>query len=346
MSDHEQYMRRCFQLATLGAGTVAPNPMVGSVLVHAGRIIGEGYHQRYGEAHAEVNCFNSVPVSDRHLVAQSILYVSLEPCAHFGKTPPCADRIISEGVKTVVIGCRDPFEAVNGKGIEKLQAAGIQVIDGILEAEARQINKRFFCFHTRKRPYIILKWAQSANHCISGKDRQPVKISGDLANRLVHLWRTEEAGIAVGTNTALTDDPKLTARRWPGPQPVRILLDKHLQVAVDRAIFSADSTTVVFNLLRSGIEGNTRYIQLKENKPVLQQITDGLFTLGIQSLLIEGGAKFLGSFLSAGLWDEARIITNTSLVIEEGYPAPQLLVGRLAETQQLCDDQVQYFYPY
>lgn len=346
MSDHEQYMQRCFQLATLGAGTVAPNPMVGSVLVHSGRIIGEGYHQRYGEAHAEVNCFNSVPVSDRHLVAQSILYVSLEPCAHFGKTPPCADRIISEGVKTVVIGCRDPFEAVNGKGIEKLLAAGIQVIDGILEAEARQINKRFFCFHTRKRPYIILKWAQSANHCISGKDLQPVKVSGDLANRLVHRWRTEEEGIAVGTNTALTDDPKLTARLWPGPQPVRILLDKHLQVAVDRAIFSADNTTVVFNLLRSGIEGNTRYIQLKEDKPVLQQITDGLFTLGIQSVLIEGGAKFLGSFLAAGLWDEARIITNNSLVIEEGYPAPQLLVGRLAETQQLCDDQVQYFYPY
>src|ERR1043165_7764024 len=228
MTTHEKYMYRCLELAKLGAGNVAPNPMVGAVLVHHDRIIGEGYHQKYGEAHAEPNCIqHAVDNGHSDLISVSTLYVSLEPCVHFGKTPPCADLIIKNKIAKVVIGCRDPFREVNtdavgqGKGIEKLKNAGIEVEFGILAKECSELNKRFLGFHTQHRPYIILKWAQTLNHKIAGHGNDRLRITNDFTNRIVHKWRSEEASILAGTNTAFTDDPELTTRMWPGKNPVR-----------------------------------------------------------------------------------------------------------------------------
>ena len=214
--DHYTYMQRCLQLAVLGAGNVAPNPMVGAVLVNNGDIIGEGYHQQYGGPHAEPNCINDVPVEMKHMIPGSTLYVSLEPCAHFGKTPPCADLIIKTGIKKVVVGCRDPFSKVDGKGIDKLRNAGVEVIIGEWENECKELNKRFFTFHTKSRPYIVLKWAQTANGKMAAEGEDRLLISNDYTNRLVHKWRSEEAAILVGRNTALMDNPSLTTRLWKG----------------------------------------------------------------------------------------------------------------------------------
>src|SRR4026209_222335 len=207
-------MLRCLELAEKGSGYVAPNPMVGAVLVHDGKIIGEGYHRQYGQAHAEVNCLSSIKEGDKNKIARSVLYVSLEPCSHFGKTPPCTDLIITNKIPNVVIGCSDPFKEVNGKGIEKLKAAGVNVVYGILERECQQLNKRFFTFHTRHRPYIILKWAETADGKIAGDGASRLFISNEQTNRLVHKWRSEEASILVGTNTVLMHDPELTTRNW------------------------------------------------------------------------------------------------------------------------------------
>lgn len=338
-------MRRCLQLAALGAGHVAPNPMVGAVLVYQDRIIGEGYHQQFGAAHAEVNCLKAVADNDRELIAASTLYVSLEPCAHFGKTPPCTDLIISHNIKTVVVGCRDPFVEVNGKGIEKLQRASITVIVGVLEADCIQLNKRFFCFHQEKRPYIILKWAESANHCIAGEHKEQVSISAPITNRLVHRWRTEEAAIAVGTATALLDNPALTARLWPGHQPLRVLLDKQLVVPESHRLFSPAAPTVVFNQLRSGNEGPISYVKINDQENVIVQILRNLYALQVQSVLIEGGTKFIQSFIQAKAWDETRVITNTDMVITGGYAAPVLDSGRIFHSEQLGADLIQYFNP-
>jgi diaminohydroxyphosphoribosylaminopyrimidine deaminase / 5-amino-6-(5-phosphoribosylamino)uracil reductase len=343
MLAHQLYMRRCLQLAALGAGRVRPNPMVGAVLVYGERIIGEGFHQQYGEAHAEVNCINSVLPADQHLIKDSVLYVSLEPCVHHGKTPPCADLIIARQIKTVVLGCRDPFEAVNGRGVEKLSAAGVELVTGVLDAECMLMNKRFFCFHQQQRPYIILKWAETANHCIAHKDKTPAKISGDLSDRLVHRWRTEEAAILVGTQTALTDQPALTARLWPGPQPMRLLIDKELMVPVSSPLFADEGRLIVFNYKRSAIEKNILYVQLKAAEPVLPQLLRKLHDLQIQSLIIEGGTILLQSFIDENLWDEARVITNTNMVINDGYAAPKLTTGRVATREQIEADCITCF---
>src|SRR5687767_13525023 len=248
MSSTEEYMQRCLQLARLGAGSVAPNPMVGAVLVSDDRVIGEGWHQQFGKAHAEVNCFDSVLPGNRELVAGSILYVSLEPCAHFGKTPPCTDLIIKNKIRKVVVGCRDPFKEVNGKGIEKLKAAGIEVETGVLENECKEINKRFFCFHEKHRPFIILKWAHTADGKMgfeSSTDR--LFITNEYTNRLVHKWRSEESAVMVGTNTALRDDPELTVRLWTGASPVRAVIDRELKLPASLKIFDGQYPTIVFN---------------------------------------------------------------------------------------------------
>ena len=219
MISHDIYMRRCLQLALLGRGNVAPNPMVGAVLVHDDRIIGEGYHEKYGQAHAEVNCLKSVAL-DKNLIPQSTLYVSLEPCAHFGKTPPCADMIIANNIKKVMVGCADPFTEVNGKGIEKLKAAGVEVIENVLQEECLALNKRFFTFHTKQRPYIILKVGRNRQMVLLLViENEQLKISNEFSDRLVHKWRSEEAAIMVGTNTALVDNPSLTNRLWGRKQP-------------------------------------------------------------------------------------------------------------------------------
>ncbi len=335
-------MHRCLELARLGGGHVAPNPMVGAVLVHEDRIIGEGYHRQYGKPHAEVNCIASVTEADEPLIALSTLYVSLEPCAHHGKTPPCADLVIARQIPRVVIGCRDPFPQVNGKGIEKLLAAGVEVVVGVLEAECVALNKRFFTFNTLHRPYVVLKWAQSVDGFIAGTAGR-THISNDYSNRLVHKWRSEEAAILVGTRTALLDDPALTARLWTGPDPIRLVIDKELDLPPSLQLFDGKVRTVVFNRLRHQEEGMLQYYQLADDSSLVHQLSVALHRLKIQSVLVEGGARLLQSFIDADCWDEVRVITNGGLVLSGGLPAPRL--GRVTpiRREKLLDDTISYY---
>lgn len=346
-------MWRCLELARLGAGFTAPNPMVGAVLVHEGRIIGEGYHQLYGKAHAEVNCIDSVRQEDVPLISRSTLYVSLEPCAHYGKTPPCADLVLRMGIPRVVVGCRDPFPQVNGKGIEKLLAAGVEVTVGVLEAECITLNKRFFTFNTLHRPYIVLKWAQSANGRIGGGIAAGgigevgaagrVFISNDYTNRLVHKWRGEEAAILVGTRTALADDPSLTVRLWSGPDPVRLVIDKELRLPVSLKLFDGKAKTIVFNNLRHEEGENLSYYQLAGDSSLVHQLVMALYQLKIQSVLVEGGGRLLQSFIDEGYWDEARVITNNELELPGGIPAPVLNNPQPISHEFLFSDTIRYY---
>jgi diaminohydroxyphosphoribosylaminopyrimidine deaminase/5-amino-6-(5-phosphoribosylamino)uracil reductase len=341
--NHEQYMDRCLQLARLGQGRTGTNPMVGSVLAHDGIIIGEGYHEQYGQAHAEVNCIASVKPDHQHLLAQSTLYVSLEPCAHFGKTPPCADLIVEKQIPKVVIGCRDPFPLVDGKGIEKLQAAGVEVMLGVLEEDCRELNKRFFTFHTEHRPYIVLKWAQTADGSIANGNFRRLKISNPQTNRLVHKWRSEEMAILVGTNTALFDDPELTTRLWPGANPVRLLVDMGLRLPASLKLFDGQHPTIVFNKLRHSEHLNLLYYQVTEDTSLVHQMLNALYQQKIQSVLVEGGAALLQSFIDEGMWDEARIITNENLSVVNGLPAPRIRAAQLRRVEDIASDRVHYF---
>jgi diaminohydroxyphosphoribosylaminopyrimidine deaminase/5-amino-6-(5-phosphoribosylamino)uracil reductase len=341
-SDHESYMRRCIQLALLGAGQVAPNPMVGAVLVYKERIIGEGYHREYGQPHAEVNCISSVAAGDQHLIPESTLYVSLELCSHFGKTPPCSDLIIRKGIPEVVIGCRDPFPEVNGKGIEKLRQAGIKVITGILEEECRKLNKRFLTFHTKQRPYIILKWAQTANGKTGSGQQERLLISNSFTNRMVHQWRSEEAAILVGTNTALLDDPSLDNRLWTGKSPVRMILDLSLRLPGSLKIFDRKQPTIIFNLHRQEADGDLLYYRIEESLPVIKQLLDACFKLNLQSILVEGGTTLLHSFIGAGLWDEARVIVNDQ-VVSKGTDAPLLKNSRPRTIKKISSDTLYHY---
>ena len=336
-------MHRCLELAQLGAGYVAPNPMVGAVLVHEGRIIGEGWHKEYGKAHAEVNCINAVQEEDRQFISQSILYVSLEPCAHHGKTPPCADLIIRHKIPKVVIGCRDPFKEVDGKGIEKLKAAGIEVETAVLEEECRELNKRFFTFHKKQRSFIILKWAQTADGFIAGDDSKRILISNEFSNRLVHKWRSEEAAIMVGTNTALRDDPALTTRLWPGPSPVRLVIDMNLRLPGSLKVFDGSERTIVFNTIKEDEKPNLSFIKLDKEKQFVPQLMDVLYRLPLQSVLVEGGAALLQTFIESGVWDEARVIVNGELSIGNGLPAPVLKNEQLVMEEKNSTDTISYF---
>jgi diaminohydroxyphosphoribosylaminopyrimidine deaminase/5-amino-6-(5-phosphoribosylamino)uracil reductase len=344
-------MHRCLELASFGSGHVSPNPMVGAVLVHNDRIIGEGYHQKYGHAHAEVNCINSVRQEDRELISKSTLYVSLEPCAHFGKTPPCSDLIIKHEIPKCIIGCRDPFKEVDGKGIEKLRAAGLDVELGILEHECKELNKRFFTFHTKHRPYIIFKWAQTADGMLSSGGEKRLLISNEYSNRLVHKWRSAEAAILVGTNTALLDNPALTTRSWAGPSPIRLVLDMNLRLPSSLRIFNEEAKTIIFNSAKHEEKGNLLYYQLKKEDNIIHQMMDALYKLNIQSILVEGGAKLLQSFIDEGLWDEARIISNNRLaladnqLVKDGLHAP-FLKGAIKENEiKLESDSIEIFKP-
>jgi diaminohydroxyphosphoribosylaminopyrimidine deaminase / 5-amino-6-(5-phosphoribosylamino)uracil reductase len=366
-------MLRCLDLARLAAGYVAPNPMVGAVLVHEDRIIGEGYHRQYGQAHAEVNCVAAVKPADRSLVPASTLYVSLEPCAHHGKTPPCADLIIRESIPRVVVGCRDPFPQVDGKGIERLKAAGVDVGLGLLEKECRELNKRFFCFHTRHRPYIVLKWAQSANAKIAGQsDRSDdgagrLHVSNEYSNRLVHKWRSEEASILVGTNTALSDDPALTTKLWSGPNPIRMVIDRELRLPRSLQLFDGKTRTIVFNELKHEMAGslhaiagslqavaspqhNLLYYQLATNSKLatdsslVHQLVMALYSEKIISVMVEGGATLLQSFIDEGYWDETRVITNEELVIPGGLSAPVLNEATLVSRETLFSDRIAIYH--
>ena len=344
-------MERCLQLAALGAGNVAPNPMVGAILVYNDRIIGEGYHQQYGKAHAEVNCIAAVMPEDKHLIPESVLYVSLEPCAHHGKTPPCADLIIAHKIPEVVIGCRDPFPLVNGRGIEKLMDAGVKVVHGVCGAQCKAMNRRFFICHTHHRPYIILKWAQSVNGII-GSSLQRIFITNEYTGRMVHKWRTEEAAIMVGTHTALQDDPALTARHWPGKSPVRIVIDMNLMLPPYLQLFDRSVPTIVFNMIRNTINDLDRditssrevwYYQVTSDVSPVQQVLHALYHLKIQSVLVEGGAKLIQSFAEENAWDEARVITNEQLYLPEGLKAPEPGAARLSFSERLLTDRIDYY---
>lgn len=341
---HETYMFRCLELAEKGSGYVAPNPMVGAVLVHDGKIIGEGYHQRYGQPHAEVNCVDSVNNANKNKIRESVLYVSLEPCAHFGKTPPCTDLIIANQIPEVVIGCRDPFKEVNGNGIEQLTASGINVVYGILEKECQQLNKRFFTYHTRHRPYIILKWAETADGKIGGDGASRLYISNEQTNRLVHKWRSEEAAILIGTNTALVDDPELTTRNWPGSSPVRLVIDMELKLPLSLKIFNDKQKTIVFNSIKHQENGKLDFYQVTQDVNLVHQIVNALYQMKIQSVIVEGGARLLQSFIDDGIWDEARIIKNEKLIINNGLAAPQLTAQNARQELKILNDVVNFYF--
>jgi diaminohydroxyphosphoribosylaminopyrimidine deaminase / 5-amino-6-(5-phosphoribosylamino)uracil reductase len=337
------FMGRCLQLASLGEGYTAPNPLVGAVLVHEGRIIGEGYHQKYGGPHAEVNCIQSVKIDDRSLIPFSTLYVSLEPCVHHGKTPPCTDLIILEKIPRVVIGCRDVFKEVNGKGIEELLAHGVKVEFPVFEEFSKEKNRRFFTFHLENRPYIILKWAQSANYKISGKVGSRILISNDYSNRIVHKWRSQEAGILIGTNTALLDNPELTTRLWEGKNPMRIVLDWKLRLPDSLKIFDGEENTIILNGLSDLRAGKLLFKKINSEEPGIPGILSSLHSLNILSVLVEGGAKLLQSFIDAGIWDELRIITNNELDIQEGIAAPVYRNAKHFKTENYGMDSIAYY---
>ena len=339
-------MYRCLELAKLGAGNVAPNPMVGAALVYNDRIIGEGYHQKYGEAHAEPNCIKQA-VDNGHsdLIPRSTLYVSLEPCAHFGKTPPCADLIIRYKIPKVVVGCRDPFKEVNGKGIEKLKDAGTQVELGIAEKECKELNKRFLGFHTLHRPYIILKWAQTLNCKLAGQGSDRLYITNEFTNRVVHKWRSEEASILIGTNTALMDNPELTTRLWTGNNPIRLIVDMDLKLPLDLKAFNSQARTIVFNKLKHDEGGNILFYQVTEDVNLVHQMINALYQLEILSVIVEGGAKLLQAFIDEDMWDEARVITNEGLIVNNGLEAPQFISASRLQEEKIFADKVEFFIP-
>lgn len=339
----ELYMQRCIELANMGMGNVSPNPMVGCVIVNNGQIIGEGYHAGFGEAHAEVNAISSVTekYGDQAagLLISATAYVSLEPCAHFGKTPPCADLLIRHQFKKVVIGNTDPFEGVNGKGIEKLKNAGIEVVSGVLEAECNQLNRRFFTRIHKQRPYIILKWATTADGYFAPKNTVQEWISGPLAKKLVHKWRTEEDAVLIGKLTALADNPQLSSREWEGKNPVRILIDRHLKVPKTNHIYNNLARTVIFNEQKTEVQDNIHYIQMEDMQYYLpQKIAFQLYLMDIQSIIIEGGANILNQFIQGNLWDEARVFSSNK-VWGEGIASPQLK-GVISDGLTLGNDKL------
>lgn len=345
-------MGRCLELAKKGYGYARPNPMVGAVLVYKNRIIGEGWHQIYGQAHAEVNCLQSVNKADQPLIQASTLYVSLEPCAHYGKTPPCADLIIRHQIPKVVVGCVDSYGEVAGQGIQRLRDAGVEVItDGPWEKDCINLNRRFFTFHSKKRPYIILKWAATSDNYIAPLNQkgmaERIKISSPATDRLVHKWRSQEAAIMVGTNTALLDNPALTNRLYSGPNPIRLVLDQQLQLSPTAAVIAPPAKTILFNEVKSGLEqdGRLSFVKIDFEKDILPQVLASCYSLGIQSILVEGGARLLQSFLDQNLWDECRIIIGTALKLNGGLPQPDLHQARLIQTKCLGQDKISYFAP-
>lgn len=339
MSHHEKYMQRCIELAKNGLGTTYPNPLVGSVIVYNDEIIGEGWHQKAGEAHAEVNAINSV--KDSTLLSQSTIYVSLEPCSHYGKTPPCSDLIIQKNIPNIVIGTIDPFAKVSGNGIQKLKEAGRNVTVGVLENQCSELNQRFFTFHTKKRPYIILKWAESADGFIAPKHKEikePVWISNTYSRQLVHKWRSEEQAILVGTQTVLDDNPKLDVRDWKGQNPICIALDKSGKITEDFHIYTSDSKTIIITEeKKQSIDQRIFENAIFDNRLVFQ-IVDILHQHNIQSVIIEGGKRTLETFIEANFWDEARIF-KSKVILNEGISAPKIELKNV-QKKTILDDKL------
>lgn len=320
--DHCRYMRRCLQLAALGRGHVSPNPMVGAVVVHKGKIIGEGYHRRCGEAHAEVNAIRSV--KNEELLRESTIYVSLEPCSHYGKTPPCCKLIIEKQIPRVVMACFDPFPEVSGRGARMLREAGVEVITGVLEEEAIRLNAHFMTFQKLHRPYILLKWAQSSDGFIDRMrscSESPVLFSNAVTLMSVHRLRAEYDAILVGTRTALYDDPSLTVRYWSGKNPLRLVIDRRLELPENLRLFSDGNPTLVITEKIHEPSGNIEYLTVDFTKPIIPTLLQELFRRKISSLLVEGGAVLLQSFIDSDCWDEIRI-EETPSELKNGVCAP------------------------
>ena len=324
---HELYMQRCIELALNGAGSVSPNPLVGCVIVHNNLVIGEGWHQQYGKAHAEVNAIESV--QNKALLKESTLYVNLEPCNHFGKTPPCADLIVQHQLKQVVIGTLDPFEKVAGAGKQKLENAGIKTLSGILEKECRFLNRRFFHYITQHKPYVILKWAQTHNGYIAPdasilsptEFEQQRHITGFTIQKLVHKWRTEEDAIMVGTNTALLDNPALDARAWQGKNPTRVVIDRNLRLPESLKLFNRSINTLVFTEKPKESLENLQFIQIDFAGNWFELVLKHLYQNQIQSLIVEGGSQLLNTIIQSNNWNEAIVFTSPK-TINNGVKAP------------------------
>ncbi len=343
--DKIKYMRRCLELAAKAEGLTYPNPLVGAVIVCNNSVVGEGYHIRAGEAHAEVNAINSV--SDKAILKASALYVNLEPCSHFGKTPPCSDLIIKCGIKDVVIGTVDTSSNVSGKGIEQLKAAGCNVQVGILEDECRYLNRRFFSSIEKKRPYVILKWAQSKDGYIdrirsNGKVDKPVWITGNPEKVLVHRWRSCEQAILAGAGTIRADNPQLNVREWTGSQPLKVVLSRSGAIGQNSAFAGPDGTFVVFTSnINSDLPEEVK-ILLNYSKPAAEQIGNYLYNKGIQSLFVEGGAEVLNHFIDSGYWDEARVFTGDSAFFG-GVKAPELKNMQLKEKLKFGKSELEIY---
>ena len=332
MKTHDTYIKRCIELAKNGLGTTYPNPLVGSLIVYNDEIIGEGWHRKSGEPHAEVNAINSV--KDKSLLSKSTIYVSLEPCSHFGKTPPCCDLIIANKIPNVVIGTIDPFAKVAGTGIKKLIEAGKNVTVGILEDECNELNKRFFTFHNKKRPYIILKWAESQDGFIAPltkEIKEPVWITNEFSRQLVHKWRSKEQAILVGTNTVIEDNPSLTTRDWFGNHPIRIVLDQNNRISKESYIF--DNQVKSITITKENINFNNN---------IALEITDFLFNKGIQSVIIEGGGQTLQTFIDANIWDEAQVFRG-EIYFKSGTKAPTISVENSTKEKILNDELLTFF---
>lgn len=345
MKVHEKYIRRCLDLAKLGVGNVSPNPMVGAVIVYDDKIIGEGYHRKYGEAHAEVNAINSV--KEKELLKKATIYVSLEPCSHIGKTPACADLIAKLQIPNIVIGSLDPYFKVAGKGMQILKDASLNVVNGVLEKECIFLNRRFYTFNIKKRPYIILKWAQTKNAYIDYLripeiDSNPAWITNEYCKTLVHKWRTEEDSILVGKNTVILDNPNLTARNWFGHNPIRIAIDKQCELKNSFNIFDTQSKTIVFNTLKDENFNNITYIKIDFEKSILPQIMGILYDYNIQSIIVEGGTKTLSEFINSNLWDEVRLFVGNK-IFENGVKAPDFS-GKISKLEIYGNTELKIFY--
>jgi diaminohydroxyphosphoribosylaminopyrimidine deaminase/5-amino-6-(5-phosphoribosylamino)uracil reductase len=340
----QQFMHRAIELAAQGSGYVSPNPMVGAVLVCNDRIIGEGWHAIYGDVHAEVACLESVLEEDRHLIPESTMYVTLEPCAHQGRQPPCAHRLVREGIRKVVIAVKDPFPQVSGKGIGILKEAGVEVELGVCNSEGRWMCRRFLSMHEQQRPYVILKWAQSCDGYLAPKDKSRLQLSNAFSQTLVHKWRTEESAIMVGYNTALADNPHLTARNWKGKQPLRIVLDRNLQLPVAHHLFDRSVETWVINEMESAPDDQVCRIKIPFNANLIPELLQKLSEAGRTSLFVEGGAHLLDSIISAGFWDEARVFTAPE-ALGSGIAAPALVNANPNFRTSIGNDELRLYRP-
>lgn len=334
-SNHNIFMQRCLVLAQKGFGNTYPNPMVGAVVVKEGAVIAEGWHQKAGTAHAEVHAI--AKLSPKELEGTT-LYVNLEPCSHHGKTPPCCDLVIAKGIKKVVVGAKDPNPKVAGNGIKALQEAGVEVVVGVLEDACIELNKRFYCFHTQKRPYIILKWAQSADGYMAPKN--DVKgsvswISDAHSQQLAHRWRAEEHAILVGRKTVEADNPQLTTRKWSGSNPIRLVLDPNLKIDYSAAVFNNSAQTIIFNELVAEVKEHLVWEKIEKGN-MLGSLLQIATLHGIQSILVEGGAITLNHFLNAKLWDECRIFYSPKN-LNGGITAPIAPNGKIEEKQAVRD---------